>query len=174
MKKWALGFVVLILAAVLSVSFYLYNFGGLKQYMRAITLINKMPEEYKEIAKNELRDKDKSGGERGILAGSWIGRVWIWNAHGLKSFAVDEFTIYSLFNGCSDEVRAKLNKGINGITRTMVTSFSDWKNSVNAGDYVTVYIAKPENGGIEGNIREIYDYNFWLFLNNGIDIQCAK
>jgi hypothetical protein len=100
--------------------------------------------------------------------------VWIWNAHGLKSFVVDEFTIYSLFDGCSDEVRTKLNMGINGITRNMVTSFSDWKNGANAGDYVTVYIAKPENGGIEGNLREIYDYNFWLFLNNKIDIQCAK
>ena len=35
----------------------------------------------------------------------------MWNAHGLRSFAVDDFTIYSLFDGCSDETRARLKRG---------------------------------------------------------------
>jgi hypothetical protein len=67
MKKWLLGFVVLILATVLSVSFYLYNFGGLKQYMRAITLINQMPEEYKKLLKMNCKIKIRVEEREGYL-----------------------------------------------------------------------------------------------------------
>ena len=175
MKKWVAGWIVLILVLIAGAAFCAYNYMGLKQYKRAISLINQMPEEEKNKAWDELSGTDKRGAQRGLLAGAWAGRVWVWTTAGLTSFVSDENSVYSDFEGCSDDIRARLNKGEgNVIKRTVFMDISKWKESAAPGDYVTVYITIPENGGILGNLREIYTYNFWLFMNKGIDTECAK
>jgi len=175
MKKWVVGIVVVVLALILSLSFYLYKFGGLREYIRTITVINSLSDEEKKLATSEMTGTDLRGAERGILAGSWFGRVWMWNSYGLRSFVVDEFSVYSIFDGCSDDARDRLKMGLkNAINTEISTSYTRWKERAKTGDFVTVYVALPESGGTLGNLREIYSYNFWLFLPVGIDAQCAK
>ncbi len=174
MKKWFVGILVLLFTIGIGVTFYLYQYGGLKQYIRAISLINKMPEEEKKKSWDQLNGTDPRGVERGILAGSWLGRVWIWRVKGIRSYGVDEYSVYSLFDGCSDDIRVKLNKGENAISKVLYSDFESWDARAKAGDYVAVYTTKPEQGGIVGNMREIYTYNFWLFMRKGIDSECAK
>ncbi len=118
---------------------------------------------------------DPRGAERGILAGSMPGRVWVWSRGRLKSYAVDQYSIFSLFDGCSEDVRARIKRGeANVIEQILFTDMEKWRDGANTGDYVVIYPARSGQGGTEGNLREIYAYNFWLFLQAGIDTQCAK
>lgn len=154
---------------------WLYHSTGLKHYVRAISLINKMPEEARQNSWGDFTGTDQRGAKRGILAGAWIGRVWVWTTDGLKSFAIDENSIFSHFDGCRAEVRAKLNQGRKyAIEQEIYNNIKEWRGKAKAGDYVAVYVASAENGGTAGNLREIYDYNFWLFMNTEIDKECAK
>jgi len=133
------------------------------------------PEKDRSKAWAEFRGTDQRGAERGILAGTSGGRVWVWSGWRLHSYIADQYTIYSWFDGCSDEVRAKLNAGkANVIERLLFHDMQQWMGQARVGDYVAVYKARPENGGVEGNLREIYAYNFWLFMGKGIDTECAK
>jgi len=169
------GISAFLVILVLALGSCLYFYGGMKQYVRAVVVIKRMPVEGQKVAWDEFSGTDPRGAQRGILAGSWMGKVWVWSTKGLKSYEVDEYTVYSLFNGCSDEVRAKLNRGEkNAIQKGIYRDFTMWQKQAKVGDYVAVYTAKPENGGVEGNLREIYDYNFWLFMHTGIDLECTK
>lgn len=175
MKRWILGIVSVVLVLLLSLAGNLYFYGGLKQYVRATSVINNLPEEDKNLGWQDLKLTDAREGRGGILAGTWFGKVWTWSADGLQAYAVDDYSIYSFFDGCSDEPRSRLKRGErNAITRSIYKLMDDWRTVVKPGDYVVVYLAQPEEGWVTGNLREIYGYNFWLFLKRGIDIQCAK
>ena len=74
---------------------------------------------------DELAGTNQRGAERGFFAGTWFGRIWNWRTSGLNYYKIDEFTVYSMFDGCSSEVREKLNKGENdAIVRQMVSNKS--------------------------------------------------
>jgi len=176
MKRWTLGILVFILVLLIGGVLCLYQFGGLRSFVRVLRVINTMePQDKKEKAWEEFSGTDPKGAQRGILAGSALGRVWVWTAKGLKYFVVDENTIYSWFDGCNEEVRAKLNSGAaNVIERVLDNDLKSWRKKAQIGDYVVVYVARPKEGGVTGNLREIYTYNFWLFMGKVIDIECAK
>lgn len=175
MKRWGIG--VLIFLAIGLIGFaYLYQFAGLRQYFRAVEVIKTTtPEEERIKVIEDFYGTDPRGAERGILAGSGLGRVWIWSGRGLKSYKVDENSIYSWFDGCREDVRARLNKGEANVIQGIIdTNMQNWSEKVQVGDYVAVYPTLSGAGGVEGNLREIYAYNFWLFMRRGIDRQCAK
>lgn len=154
---------------------YLYFFGGLRQYFAMIKVVNNLPAEEKEQMYTELTGMNKRGGEYGVLAGIGFGRVWVWQIGQMRQLKYDQDTVYSFFEGCREDVRARLNRGEkNVIQQEVSTDKNDWLTKAKTGDYVTFYLSNPENGGKTGNLREIYAYNFWLFLKRGIDTQCAK
>lgn len=166
---------VSLLTLVIGAGIYLYGFAGLGEYLRMNSAVNKLPEEQKINVVAQVRGINERGGESGILAGNWKGKVWVWRVGGLKAYTVDEFSIYSIFDGCREDIRARLNKGASdAIERQVVTSFDDWRAKAKAGEYMVVYPTVPDQGGVVGNLREIYIYNFWDFLPRGIDIKCAK
>ena len=109
------------------------------------------------------------------MAGNKFDRIWVWGTGGLRSFKTDEYSVYSRYDGCNPEILAKLNAGESGvIEREIDTDFYSWRQKAKTGDYVRVFVATPEMGGKEGNLREIYTYNFWLFLQRGMEVRCAK
>jgi len=174
MRQWVI-LVVSVVVLVGGAAGYMYERGGLKEYNKAVKVINTMPEEDRDKSWGEFAGVDQRGGERGILAGAWMGRVWVWQASGLKAYKVDKDTMYSVFDGCREDVREKMNKGVgNVIQREIFNDVQEWKKRTKTGNYVAVYVALPGNGGVEGNLREMYDYNFWLFMNTGIDRECEK
>lgn len=173
MRRWS--WVIIIVFIVIVFVGFLYQWAGLKYYVRALIVINKMPVAERNLAWNEFSGTDQRSVERGILAGTWMNRVWIWKSTGLKSFAVDKYSIYSWFDGCSDTVKAKLKFGAsNAIETVRYTDINSWRNKYKVGDYVAVFSTRSDQGGTKGNLREIYDYNFWLFMKKGIDTECAK
>jgi hypothetical protein len=175
MKSWILGTVIVVVVFCIGGMLFLYNFAGLRQYMRANNLMNNMPPDEKNKAQSEFFGTNQRGAQNGILAGSWMGRIWMWGVSGLQSFTIDEYSVFSFFDGCSDDKMERLNKGERDvITRAVYSDIDEWRGKSKIGDYVVVYVTKVENGGKVGNLREIYDYNFWLFLSNGIDNECAK
>ncbi len=134
-----------------------------------------MTSEDQKKARVELDGTDARKVERGILAGSWLGRVWVWRSGKLVAYRVDDFTVYSQFDGCSEEIRAKLKRGErNAIVRSVYNKIGEWRGVAHPGDYIAIYKTQADNGWIVGNVREIFNYNFWLFMNVGIDKQCAK
>lgn len=176
MRRWIgilIGFGLIIMLGGIG---YLYQFGGLRQYIRARSVINNMPTEDKQYAWEKFSGTDPRGAERGILAGSGLGRVWVWSSSGLKSFIVDEYSIYSWFDACREDVKEKLRAGEGGsvIEQVIDTDLNSWREKAKVGDYVAVYPTQAEQGGTIGNLREIYTYNFWLFMKAGIDTQCGK
>lgn len=164
---------VVVWTLLVFVGAYVYGLAGGKYYIRARTVINQIPNTYeREKTWSEFKGYGNYGG---ILAGSWLGRVWVWGTKGLRSFTVDENSVYSWYDGCNSRVLAQLNTGEVGvIEREIDTDLYNWRQKAKVGDYVRVFIATPEMGGEEGNLREIYTYNFWLFLQRGMEVRCAK
>jgi len=83
MKKRIVGLLVsLVLIIILGVG-WLYQYGGLKYYLRAVSDINDLEEEDRQEAKgNFLVDKEQF--YSGTLAGTWANKVWVWGNKGLK------------------------------------------------------------------------------------------
>lgn len=98
MGKWILLSVALMVVGVVTC---LYSIAGLKQYVRALTVVNKMSSEKRNIAWEEFAGSDNRGAIRGIFAGNWMGRVWLWTSRGLKSYQVDNLSVNSIFDGCN-------------------------------------------------------------------------
>lgn len=175
MKKKVLWVGCVLLLIMVSLSVYLYIFGGYKQYLRSQQVIGQMSNDDQKYARDVLDGTDARQVERGIVAGTWLGRVWVWRLGKLVSYTVDDFTVYSHFNGCSEEIRAKLKRGeSNTIVRSVYDNIGEWSDQVTPGDYIAIFKAQEKDGFIVGNVREIFNYNFWLFMNEGIDKQCAK
>lgn len=169
---WFFGLFVAIVLVVLG---YLFIFRGLGAYVRMNIAANRLPEKERQLAINELRGTNGRGAESGAYAGVWLDRVWVWTKDGLKSYLTDKYSVFSIFDGCSDDVRKAVRMGTkDAIRRTLFSDFGDWTMQAGIGEYVVVYRTKPDQGGTPGFLREIYLYNFWEFLPRGIDIQCAK
>lgn len=169
-------FLALVLTILSAVMVYVYQYAGLKYFIRAKQVMNTIPDtEQRQQTWERFNGTGRTGEYRGILAGSWMGKVWVWGRSGLVSFNVDEYSVYSWFDGCSEPIKTQLNTGTaKGVERVVGNDFRNWRGKAEAGDYVTTFVTQPETGGAIGNLRELYDYNFWVFIRDGIDEQCAK
>ena len=92
MVKWLLVFVLIFLIG----TFYLYQFAGLRQYLKSVKVIKTMtPVEDRVRASNEFYGTDSRGAKHGILAGIFLNRIWIWTGGSLKSYKTDQYTVYN-------------------------------------------------------------------------------
>ncbi len=99
MKKWSVG---MLIAVIILVGYSLYRLSGLQYYQRALYIMSGMePEQDRIEAEATFFGTDNRGAYRGILAGYWLGRIWVCGEGGLRSFVVDNDTLYSWFDGCS-------------------------------------------------------------------------
>lgn len=146
-----------------------------QNWVRAKDKIEQLPEEKRLKAWEDFEGYAPQKMYGGIFAGVALNRIWVWSREGLKSFPVDRYSTYSWYDGCNTEVLSELNEGVAGaIGRKVFTNISGWNKEIKAGDYVRIYLTTAEMGGTTGNLREIYGYNFWLFLPVGMEERCEK
>ena len=152
----------------------LYQFGGLKYYLQAIVYVNNLPEQTKKIVSDEFYGTDPNI-YTGILAGVWGGKIWVWGRSGLKYFNTDKDSTYSFTNGCTRDVLhpADTTKTFK-IERQVYFDISEWEAEVKPGNFVAVLIADKNSGGILGNLREVYAYNWWIFMQKDMQTECVK
>lgn len=153
---------------------FLYQFAGLKYYLRAANYINDLP---------KVEDRNKAWSDfvgvvstdfySGLYAGNFFDRVWVWGKTGLRSFKTTSYSTYTYFDGCTDKFLhpEKYNWELPVLGKDVTFKKSQWLGKVRLGDLVVVTIGKNE---IKGSLKEIYTYNYWPFLYTDQKIQCAK
>lgn len=177
MKKWMVALGVLLLLLVLGLGL-VYQFGGLKNYVLATREISKLSDDQRDRALQNFNGRIGENGYRGMLGyvnkiGS--GGLWIWGKNGPKYFSADEYTVYSIFTGCSDQIlNAKPEDGEIEVARRVYTNVSEWSRDIKNGSYVTIFLAGEGNGGNIGKIREIWAFDWWNFLPKSMGELCAK
>lgn len=152
---------------------FLYFKGGLKQYIRATSLVDNLSLEKQE--KGGLLFYGNTNGNEygGIYAGTTKGFkpiVWVWGKNGLKPFATDRYSVFWHVKGCN----IKLSPGNTTIRRERDGSVDDWKKQVRAGDHVMVVVTTETMGGTKGNLREVVGMDWWGFLQKGLEEECKK
>jgi hypothetical protein len=167
--------------AVAGIFFIIILIGGIyvgrsyQYWVRAQAKIGELSSDLQEQAWRDFEGYAPGVMTGGILAGSAGDRIWVWNKLGVETLRVDENTVYSWFDGCSAEPLAELNQGIVGaVRRYLITDKDAWRAKAKVGDYVRAYVTSEGAGGTAGNLRELYNYNFWLFLPAGMEERCAK
>jgi len=173
MKRWIYVGGVAIL--ILSIIAWAYFRSGIREYLGARAAIQRLSIEKQAMAESDFfaeGDEDKYGG---ILAGTFADRVWIWGKRGLRGFKIDQYSVYSFFSLCRPGLIQKIQEG-GGMTvdREVYPTATEWRAHVKVGDFVTAMITKEDMGGEIGNMREIYGYDWWVFLPGVSTSQCEK
>ena len=175
MGKWIVRLFILLIIVTLIGFGFLYFFTGLNSYIKTAYTISKLSGEMKQQAVDGFYGKDEQGIYTGILSGITANRVWIWSNNRLKSFVTDEYSVYSFFNACSDEILSNIGaEKTFSIGRSVGTDILSWSQKVKTGDYVIVNMATEGNGGALGNLREAIGYDWFVFMPTDIRKQCKN
>lgn len=167
MKKWIIRFVVIGILIITGGLGWLYQYGGLRYYLKATNYINSLEgEEWEEAYKSFYIGEGDTSLYPGILAGVWLNKVWVWGQKGLKYFNIHN-TVYSYTDGCS--VRGQIER-----EREIITDFNIWKSKVRQGDVVLAKLAKETNGETLNYLAEVYSFNWWFFMGQDMETECAK
>lgn len=169
---WVIGVFGILLVSV--GLFFVFVTGG-NQYLRAMQLIYTAPQTSRDKMKVDLFATDNKNTYGGIYSGVFRGKVWIWGRSGLKSFAVDQYSVYIPVDGCSETALNNAKKPVpDRVPDTIITTIDSWQKMTRTGDYIVVIITPPGTGGTVGNLREIHSYNYWPFLRGPMEVLCAK
>ena len=107
MLKWVRIFLISVIVLVVFAGIYFYLFVGLRHYIKSLWIIyQSSTAEIKVSSWNQFVGPDLEWGYGGILAGSMGNRIAVWGGKGLKTFTIDENSVYSWFDGCNDAVIA--------------------------------------------------------------------
>lgn len=157
---------------------WVWMYGGLKDFLRAKEAIRALPLEQQSVAENDFIGAKDPYLYGGILAGvstSIFPSVWVWGKDGLRYFRIDEYSVYSYFSVCNEEVLNSFDKNeMLTIDRSIDTDLSVWRKKVRVGQFITIMIARSENGGTLGNLREAKAHDWWVFLPTNIRKQCEN
>ncbi|MDP1713248.1 MAG: hypothetical protein Q8L41_00760 [Anaerolineales bacterium] len=155
-----------------------YQFGGLGNYIQATRAISKLEGDERTKAEQFFYSsggEDEYRGMLGYVNTGGYGNVLAWGENGPKYFRGDEYTVYSFFNGCSEEIlNAKPEDGPKEVKREIYTDVKEWKKRVKNGSFVTIILTNEENGGTVGNLREIWAFDWWYFMPGTMEVQCEK
>lgn len=169
---------LLVLLPLFIFSLFLYFSWGGKYYREAKRSITNLPEEQRIKSKLifELRGNYLYSGILMGVSKTWYQGVWVWGAKGPRFFRSDEYTVYSYFQMCTPEILESFSTGeaINP-DRTINTDIKKWAGKAKAGDFITIKVAEPANGGNLGRLREAIAHDWWVFNSAiPIDKQCEK
>lgn len=172
--KYNYSYLLLLFVFALFAIIYLFYQSGLVYYARATYYISNLDGEDRQKASDEFF-VNLPYVFRGTLAGFWGGKIWVWGNSILKSFEVDNNTVYSYTDGCKPEILnpEDLTKKLT-INRDVMIDYASWKKLSSVGDYITIRIADGRGGTKEGNAREVYLSNFWPFMFKDMQTQCKK
>lgn len=173
MKWWLI--VLFLVVLVVGLGWWVWRYTGLNKYVDAMQAINALPLEQQGKAKGDFVGSEDSYLYGGILAGVTGDNVWIWGRRGLHYFKTDEYSVYSYFSMCNDEIlRAFANNEKVVIDRSVDTDLTSWRQKAKTGQFVVIMITNPENGGTLGNLREMKAHDWWAFLPTNIGKLCEK
>jgi hypothetical protein len=174
MKRLMVGAGAVILVILGGLLAGLYSAAGLREYLTAIVEMRRLPAEQAAAARDNfftLGEPDLYGG---ILAGFWQGKIWIWGRQGLRAFQPDGDSVYSFFSACRPEILAQAGQGRPvAVGRSIDTEMAQWRARVKTGNYVTAALAAAGSGGVRGHLREIYGYDWQVFIPGVLQKQCG-
>ena len=180
MKKWLVG-ISLGLLFFAGIGFYgVYEYTGLKYYLKANREINKLEGREKEEALDVFMGGQDSGLDvyGGILMGVNTkdhGGVWVWGRHGLRYFRSDQYSVFSFFSICKPVILEKYKNGEEvKIGQDIYTDIVEWKKLIKQGDYVSLIITNKDQGGTVGNLREAKVNDWWPFVSVDVEGQCEQ
>jgi hypothetical protein len=179
MRKVYLDNVIIVLLVVILIiigtAFYLFQFGGLRQYLRAESVINNSQTVEIINQAREIFDTQQGGPYSGIFGGIIQNKIWVWGSFGLKFFTTDNFSVYFTNDGCNNEAKTLREKDPSKQTvENIYYDMKSWEKNTNVGDFVVIRTSKAGMGGTLNNLREIHSYNYWPFILNDISIACSK
>lgn len=178
MKKrlWVVGIIAVL---IVGVGFYgVYQYGGLKYYLKAVKAINQLEGDEKERARKLFNGSPNESFEvyGGILIGlnqKDNGGVWVWGSKGPKYFRSDEFSVYSFYKICKSAIIEKYKRGEEvNVGRSIDTDIKTWADKVSQGDYVAIIVTSKGHEGALGNLREALAHDWWAFSNVDVEEQC--
>lgn len=154
----------------------LYQFAGLKYYIKVIDKFGKYSESERAQAITEFYgDKYNTKRYTGILAGvnkNGVGGVWVWGRLGLIYFPAGVDSVFLFTDNCSGR---PFIPNIDGTLMTKETSINiqHWSEKVRTGDFVII-ISKSDVGLLNKNFEVASAYNSWLFLQSDSKTACEK
>ncbi|MHB8777950.1 MAG: hypothetical protein ACYC6R_09335 [Anaerolineales bacterium] len=155
-----------------------YYFGGIREYRQATRAISRLDGDEKTKAERFFYSsggEDEYRGMLGYVNTRGYGDVLVWGKNGPKYFRGDKYTVYSFFNGCSEEIlNAKPEDGPIEVNREIYTDVKEWRKRVKNGSFVTILLTSEESGGTVGNLREIWAFDWWYFVPGTMEVQCEK
>lgn len=173
MRRWIWGLAFLIFLTLIGA-----YFTKLGDFVSVMIRIGQLPSEQRAKAEQMFYAGGGADGYSGILA--YVNRrghggVWIWGQAGLRYFASDEFSVYSHYSACNDDVISLIERGEPFSVERMVTAAIDeWGQRAKPGDYIELSIATAAHGGNLGKAREIKGWDWWVFMPVDIKELCAK
>jgi len=156
---------------------WLYQYAGLKHYIKAVREINQLEGEEKTEALEHF--SAEPGWYSGTLAGvntRGYGGVWVWGRQGLKYFKTDENSAYAFFEMCRPENLGKLEKNEKGlyIGQDIETDIGIWAEKTRQGDYTVLSISGAAHGGTPGRARQVWAHDWPAFAPADIREECEK
>lgn len=177
MRKLLIVFLLALLINLSFVSYWVYEYGGLKYYLSAVSAIKKLPEEER-LQSREAFDGEQEDQYSGTLIKvdtKGFGGAWIWGRKGPKYFKADKYSIFSYYNACEAATAASAQSAETfEIERVIDTDIKVWQGKVGVGDWTSIILTVEGQGGTIGNIKEAISYDEWLFMSTGIQIPCEK
>ena len=151
-----------------SVVGWLYQFGGLKYYLKAASYVQKHSDTYESFY-GPPGQKEYAG----ILAGVWGKGIAIWGQYGLRYFPATTASTYHALIGCQ-----KLKIGPDTYSSSLMTqslnddyrSVKEWGADMHPGDMAFVRYTDER----VPKIKEAWGVNYWMFENADVQIQCQK
>ena len=168
---------LVILVLLILVSGYFYFFSGLQEYVAAVIMVRRLPQtQATQVWTNYFATTDRNF-YSGILGGVWQDRIWLWGDRGLRGFKRDSNTVYTFYSACTQDILAKgvVEKRKLNIEPTISTDFAAWRSKIKRGDYITIALTREGGIGTPGNAREVYSYDWWIFIPNlNLQKSCLK
>lgn len=178
MSKVWIFLILPIFFILIIISFFLWSFGGLKEYLDIKNKISELPRKRQELINKDFLNSDNMYVDTGVLATINLGfkpGVLFWGSKGLRYLQVDEYAVYSHFGVCNPaSIEAFKNGKSFSVERNIYINLNQLKEKSKKGDYVLITIAGPENDGKRGYLRELKIHDWFPFMPTDISKQCEK
>lgn len=157
MRKWIIFVSLFAVVLAAGVFGYLYEFGGLKYYRKALSYV-----ETGETSTGKLYGSINNNIYGGIYAGVWFGRVGIWGRHGLRLFRPEQGTKLNFAKGCYGDYKES------DLVFSEYKDISSWKKNIKVGDYTFVVYLDSDNR----KFKTLWGADYWMFFGGELQDQC--
>ena len=164
-------FVLFVLLAIALIFGYIVVAFGYGDFLRARWEIRQLPLDARAQAEEWLYRKDTKNAYSGILARANDKAIWVWGEQGLKRYSAREKPAYAMFVAC-DKIINVGEQTKYTIEKKVVGEVEEWKQTIKTGDYVELIF--PNDGMEHTQFEEVNGYDWWIFLPQTMEAQCAR